>query len=66
MRVKLERRWTERLLDLPESGMGYQRVDVSFVDGRTLSDVVVFNGSELELPDKFGASEISDLTLHAG
>lgn len=31
MRLKLEKRWTERLLKLPESGMGYQRVDIRFV-----------------------------------
>ena len=42
MRLKLEQRWTERLLELPESGMGYQCVDIRFANGHMLEDVVVF------------------------
>ena len=53
MRLKLEQHWTERLLELPESGMGYQRVDIRFANGRTLEDVVVFNAHEVEVPDEF-------------
>jgi hypothetical protein len=47
MRIKLDRLWTERLLELPESGMGYQRVDVRFADGRELKDLFVFNAEDL-------------------
>ena len=65
MRVKLEERWTRRLLELPESGMGYQRVDVFFADGRELRDLVVFNAEDLELPQEFAGAEISDVMLHA-
>ena len=50
MRIKLERRFVERLIDQPESGMGYQRVDLRLSDGRELKDVVVFNGEEAEVP----------------
>jgi hypothetical protein len=65
MRVKLEPRWTKRLSELPESGMGYQRVDVRLADGRELKDVVVFNAEELEVPDEFAQAEIKDVRLHA-
>jgi len=65
MRIKLDRCWTERLLDLPESGMGYQRVDVRLTDGRELLDVVVFNAKELELPDEMAPATIADVRLHA-
>jgi hypothetical protein len=65
MRVKLQKRWIDRLLRLPESGMGYQRVDVKLADGRELKDVPVFNAEELELPDEFAHARIQDLRLHA-
>ena len=65
MRIKLERRFVERLIDQPESGMGYQRVDLRLSDGRELKDVVVFNGEEAEVPDEFANAKIADVRLHA-
>ena len=65
MRIKLERRWVERLLELPESGMGYQRVDVRLSDGHELRDLFVFNAEELDVPDEFSELEIADIRLHA-
>ena len=65
MRIRLEPRWIERLLELPESGMGYQRVDIRLVDGRELKDVVVFNAEEIEVPDEFARAQIKDVRLHA-
>jgi hypothetical protein len=32
MRINLDKRWIERLQAWPESGMGYQRVDVTTTD----------------------------------
>ena len=64
MRIRLEPRWTKRLLELPESGMGYQRVDIRLVDGRELKDVVVFNAEEIEVPDEFARTQIKDVRLH--
>lgn len=65
MRIRLEPRWIKRLLELPESGMGYQRVDIRLVDGRELKDVVVFNAEEIEVPDEFTQAQIKDVRLHA-
>lgn len=65
MRIRLEPRWTKRLLELPESGMGYQRVDIRLVDGRELKDVMVFNAEEIEVPDEFARVQIKDVRLHA-
>ena len=64
MRIRLEPRWTKRLLELPESGMGYQRVDIQLVDGRELKDVVVFNAEEIEVPEEFARAQIKDVRLH--
>lgn len=65
MRIRLEPRWTKRLLELPESGMGYQRVDIRLVDGRELKDIMVFNAEEIEVPDEFARAQIKDVRLHA-
>jgi len=65
MRIKLDRRWTDRLLEWPESGMGYQRVDVRFADGRELKDALVFNAEDLEVPDEVGRARIADIRPHA-
>ena len=65
MRIKLEQRWTTRLLELPESGMGYQRVDVRLADGRELWDLLVFNAEEIEVPGELAGVAIADVRLHA-
>lgn len=61
MRVTLERRWMEKLLALPESGMGYQRVRVRLQDGTTVDDVVALNAEVLELPDGTNGFESHDI-----
>ena len=66
MRVKLEQRWIKRLLQLPESGMGYQRVDLRLADGREFKDVLAFNAEEVELPDECTNAKIEDVRLRTG
>ncbi len=63
MRVKLNKKWIDFLVSLPESGMGYQRVVISFVDGSELKDILVFNSEEAELPEDFSSKEISQIQL---
>ena len=63
MRIKLARKWIDLLLRIPESGMGYQRVDVRFVDGRVLRDVLVFNAEDLEVPDDCAGLEIKEIQV---
>jgi hypothetical protein len=64
MRIKLDPRWTRRLASLPESGMGYQRVDVRFADGRELKDAMVFNAEDLVVPDEFAQAKVENITIH--
>ena len=66
MRIKLDKRWTDQLLTWPESGMGYQRVDVTMADGRELTDAVVLNAELLEVPAEFADAIIDDLRRHHG
>ncbi len=62
--VKLPEPWSAFLLTQPESGMGYQRVDVQLEGDRELRDVVVFNAEMIELPEDCARSKICDLRLH--
>jgi len=66
MRIKLEKRWTDRLLTWPESGMGYQCVDVTMADGRKLNGAVVLNAELLEVPTDFEQATVSDIRLATG
>lgn len=69
MRVQLDRRWSEKLADMPESGMGYQRVRVRLKSGRTVEDAMVYNASVLELPDDaapVAPRDIADIELAVG
>ena len=50
-----------RLRALPECGTGYQRVDVALRSGEIFSDIMVFNGEELELPVDAGPIHLKDI-----
>jgi hypothetical protein len=64
VRIKLAERWIDLLIKAPESGMGYQRVDVQFADGRRAENVMVFNAEDLDVPDTFAGADVQDLKLH--
>lgn len=66
MRIQLAPRWIEMLRKQPESGMGYQRVDVRFADGRRVENVMVFNAEQLDVPETFAGAEVQELKLHLG
>jgi hypothetical protein len=68
VRLQLDARWIEKLRNQPESGMGYQRVRVRLKDGRVIEDVVVLNGSLLDLTEDVGPvtpPDIVDLELES-
>ena len=50
-RIKLKREHTQYLSKLPESGMGYQVVDITLKDGRKLKDKIVLNSQFILLED---------------
>lgn len=51
------------MLAWPESGMGFQRVDVTMVDGRQLHNVVVLNAEWLEVPSEFGHATVAEIRM---
>ena len=48
-KIKLGPRIVDLLTSLPESGMGYQKVDIHLSDGGILRDRMVFNSTYLQL-----------------
>jgi hypothetical protein len=49
--VHLPKVLVEKLIELPESGMGYQRVALTLSDGRVLRNRIVLNAQLLQLND---------------
>lgn len=64
MTVRLPEKWARFLMRQPESGMGYQRVDVRLANNRKITAVVVFNAEEIELPDDYDHCEIEEIRIH--
>ena len=66
MRLRLESKWTDRLLKFPESGIGFQRVRVKLTNGRVIDPAVVLNAEMLEIADdvpSFAPAEILQIDL---
>ena len=61
--IRLPAIWIDRLVHLPESGMGYQRVNIRLREGKVLKDVMVFNAEECQVSEPFETSEIEDVEL---
>ena len=49
------------MLALPESGMGYQKVDIVLSNGQIINDVIVHNAEEIELPEAFNDMKESEI-----
>ena len=66
VRMTLDKRSRKRLLQLPESGMGYQQVRIRLRDGRTIQHAVALNAELLEIPDdtpQFAVGDIVEIEL---
>jgi hypothetical protein len=61
--VRLSESWSQRLVQMPESGMGYQRVDVLLKDGRLIKNVMVLNAEECQTSEPFDPADIADIAL---
>jgi hypothetical protein len=67
MKIKLNNKLINYLLSIPESGMGYQKVDITLNNGREIKNLIVLNAEILELPDKYNfikLKNIKDIKLH--
>lgn len=60
---KLGKTWQEKLSNLPESGMGYQIVDITLKDGRVLGKVPVLNGEYCQTDVVFSSDDVKNVRL---
>jgi len=61
--LKIGGRWHKRLQGLPESGMGYQIVDITLNDGRVLKRIIISNAENVYLPDGYDESDIAEIQM---
>ena len=64
MTIKLNNYWTQRLINLPETGMGYQKVDLFFKDGHILTGLIVLNAEDCESDEAFIVQDIIDVKIN--
>lgn len=62
MKLKLNENWTKKLLKYPESGMGYQKVNVMLKSDQVIKDVIVLNAEDLVIPDQYANLTIDDIS----
>jgi hypothetical protein len=63
--IKLNDYWSQRLVQMPETGMGYQKVDLVFKDGRILKGVIVLNAEDCETEEAFKIDDIADIKINS-
>lgn len=64
-KLPLPEKFVTQLMQLPETGMGYQQVTITLKNGEKLYNRFVFNCSLLEVQptDTFTAEDITTITL---
>jgi hypothetical protein len=65
--IKLNKKQIDYLSSLPEQGMGYQIVDIFFINGTVLKKRIVLNSSLLKLEENenIDPNEINTIQLHS-
>lgn len=63
-KIKLLSNHIEYLESFPEQGMGYQIVDIILKDGRTLSELLVFNSTYLKSEEQINPEDIKEIRIH--
>lgn len=64
MTIKINDYWSQRLVKMPETGMGYQKVDLTFKDGRILKGLIILNAEDCQTEEEFNVADIADIRLH--
>ena len=62
VQLELRPEIVDRLWRMPETGMGYQIVDLVLVDGRVVSNVTICNAELANLPEQFSHIKPADVT----
>jgi len=61
--MRLSQKWVDRLVNLPEMGMGYQVVDVILKNGSTVKGLMVVNCQDILVEVYFSEEDIADIVI---
>lgn len=61
--IKLNEKWSKALLQYPETGMGYQEVDIHLKDGQILEKVIIHNAEIIETKQNFDVNNIEKICI---
>jgi hypothetical protein len=65
--LQLPAKWASRLVNQPETGMGYQTASITLRDGRVVDHVLIIGGTIAEVRGfesiPFSAEDIADITV---
>ena len=59
MKITLSQKWIDKMKFLPETGMGYQKVNVKFGDGSVLKAIILNSSEIIPDPDEYTSEDIS-------
>lgn len=63
MTIRLDEFWSQRLARLPESGMGYQKVNFFLKGNRVIENVTVLNAEECQTSERFDLADIVEVEI---
>ena len=61
--IHLSENWIEKLQKLPETGMGYQIVNLILTNGKVFNNVTILNCSIAILEEEINVSQIKSIEL---
>lgn len=61
--MRLSRKWVDKLVNLPEAGMGYQTVDVILKNGSIIKGLIVLNCQDILGKIYFSEDDIVDIVV---
>lgn len=62
-KISLPKVWTDKLSEMSETGMGYQKATLVFNDGKTISNVVINNGQYLEISEDVDLNKLKNIII---
>jgi hypothetical protein len=63
MKLRLDQKFVDYLLTKPETGMGYQKVNITMKDGTSISNVHVENSEFLITDETIDTGQIQSVTI---
>lgn len=64
IKYKLSKNWRKELDKVPETGMGYHVISLTFEDGKTISNIKVSNEEDFEIKDKINLNKIVKMQVN--